>query len=375
MSKQPGKAAGRRDPVATGIAGKVLMAAGFVVVVVLLMAWLAGSFHRKIDSTHATPVAQRPVGDARTSPVRVLRVPATESAVGTIRAVHETAVASKLLAKVSEVNVIAGQMVSAGEVLVRLDDGDLRARLQQLEAAVESARAARDQAGIEFRRVQALHDQGQAAQIEFDRAQTALKTAESELVRAQQASEEAATILDYATIRSPIDGKVVDKRIEVGDTAQPGQVLVTLFDPTRMQLVARVRESLAHRLSVGQTLQVGIDALKQTCAGRISEIVPEAESASRSFSVKVTGPCPDGVYSGMFGRLYVPLDEEEVLVVPQAAVRRVGQLDLVDVVESEAGGRVLRRRTVRLGKEFGDDVQILSGLKIGEEVAIPGGRA
>ena len=61
--------------------------------------------------------------------------------------------------------------------------------------------------------------------------------------------------------------------------------------------------------------------------------MPEAQAESRSFQVKVTGPCPPGVYTGMFGRIFIPLEEEEVLVVPRQAVRQVGQLEEVDVVE------------------------------------------
>ena len=63
--------------------------------------------------------------------------------------------------------------------------------------------------------------------------------------------------------------------------------------------------------------------------------MPEAQSNSRTFQVKVTGPCPPGIYSGMFGRILIPLDEEEVLVIPGRAVQHVGQLQLVDVVEDD----------------------------------------
>jgi len=162
-----------------------------------------------------------------------------------------------------------------------------------------------------------------------------------------------------------MSGIIVDKQVEAGDTVAPGQVLLTLFDPTRMQLIASVRESLTQRLEVGQTIGVRVDAIDKTCEGQISEIVPEAEAASRSFQVKVTGPCPPGIYSGMFGRLLIPLDEQEVLVIPATAVRQVGQLHLVDVAEDD----VLRRRTVQVGRLFGDDVEILSGLRAGERVA------
>ncbi len=102
------------------------------------------------------------------------------------------------------------------------------------------------------------------------------------------------------------------------------------------------------------------------CQATISEVVPEAETASRSFAVKVTGPCPPGVYSGMFGRIYLPLDDEEIVVIPASAVRHVGQLSIVDVV----GEHGAQRRHVQLGREFDTDLEVLSGLKPGEKVIL-----
>ncbi len=340
----------------------------FVAIVVLLIMWLAGAFHEKVTAERTEPPAApgRPVGDRRIEEARILKVPREESAVGSIEAVHEASVASKLLAKVNEVNVQAGQAVSQNDLLVRLDDKDLRARLEQADAALQSAKAARDQAGIELDRIRQLYEQNAAAKIELDRAETAAKTAAAEVQRAEQAREEAQTMLEYATIRSPLSGIVIDKQVEAGDTVSPGQVLLTMYDPTRMQLIATVRESLTQRLAVDQTVRVRVDAIGKTCQGRVSEIVPEAEASSRSFAVKVTGPCPEGIYTGMFGRLLIPLDEEEVLVIPQAAVRHVGQLDIVEVAEA---GR-LYRRSVRLGRRLGDNVQVLAGLQAGEQVAL-----
>lgn len=357
---------------------KLALGIGFTVVVVLLLFWLAGAFHPKIDRT-APPVARagteppgrRFAADARTEPVRRVRVPATETAVGTIRAVHEASVASKLLAKVTEVRIKAGNRVMKGDVLVRLDDADLTARLQQARAAAEQARARHEQATIEHERIRNLHAAGSASQIELDRVSTVLKTAAAEQEQAEQAVREAETTLEYATITAPISGLIVDKKVEEGDMVTPGQSLLTLYDQTRMQLVARVRESLTRRLVVGQSIGVQVDALHKTCQGQVSEIVPEAEAASRTFAVKVTGPCPEGIYSGMFGRLLIPLDDEDVLAVPRVAIRRVGQLEMVDVVEDD----VQRRRTVQTGRplEAPHDglVEVLSGLREGERVIVP----
>jgi RND family efflux transporter MFP subunit len=356
-----------------GVIRTLLVGGGFTAVVVVLLLWLAGTFSPKIGPTaaHRAVAAGRPVPDAaRLVEVRVLRTPTMETAVGTIEAVHETQLGSKLLAKVVAVNVVAGQAVSRGEVLIQLDDEDLRAQLRQAEAGARAAQAHLGQAQIDYDRIKRLYDTANASKVEFDRAQTALEAATAELERAAQARAEAETRLAYATISSPFDGRVIEKHVEEGDMVRPGHALVSLFDPTRMQLVASVRESLTQRLAVGQSIGVRVDALGKACQGEISEIVPEAETSSRTFQVKVTGPCPAGVYTGMFGRLLIPLDEEEVVVIPRAAVRRVGQLDIVDVAEEAEDGAVLRRRVVQLGRGFGEDIQVLSGLQAGERVAV-----
>jgi len=131
--------------------------------------------------------------------------------------------------------------------------------------------------------------------------------------------------------------------------------------------LATVRESLAQKLAVGQSIRARLEALQHQCDATISEIVPQAQAASRSFTVKVVGPCPPGVYSGMFGRIEIPLEDEELLVVPAAAILQVGQLDLVDLV---VDGR-LQRRSVRLGRPLDGRIEVLAGLKEGDRVALP----
>jgi len=340
---------------------------GFAAGVILLLLWLAGKFAPKVPVDAASAPPPSLTVEGQVVPARLLRVPVLESAVGTIRAVHETSVGSKLLARVVAVNLKAGQKVQAGEVLVQLDDADLRAKLQQAKAAVASAEAVSTQAAADERRYAELLKRNAISQQQYEKEATAMRSAEAELQRARESVKEMQTTLDCATIRSPIDGTVIDKKVDVGDMVSPGQILVTLFDPKRMQLVASVRESLTHQLQIGQGIGVRVEGLNKQCSGTVSEIVPEAQSASRSFQVKVTGPCPPGVYSGMFGRILIPLQEEEVLVIPRRAVRNVGQLELVDVVEN----RRPVQRAIRTGRTFDENVEVLSGLREGEQVVLP----
>lgn len=339
----------------------------FAVGVTVLLLWLAGKFAPKVamDSQGAPSTEEKALRDAL--PVRLIRLPLVETAVGTIRPVHETTIGAKLLARVVEVNLKAGQAVKPGDVLVRLDDTDLRARRRQAEAVLQVAEAARSQAEADAERSANLLKSNAVSRQDNERAATALKFADAELSRAKEAINEIQAMLDWATIRSPIEGIVIDKKVDAGDMVTPGQMLATLLNPKRMQLVASVRESLAHRLKVGQTIAVQVENFNKQCSGTISEIVPEAESSSRAFQVKVTGPCPEGIYSGMFGRILIPLDEEQVLVIPRAAVESVGQLDLVNV----AGQGGVSRRAVRLGREIGENVEVLSGLREGEQVKVP----
>jgi RND family efflux transporter MFP subunit len=343
----------------------LLMLGGIAGVTLLLMVF-AGYFHKKVDTKTNTRVRPTPEG-AKFAVVMEITQPRYESAIGAIKPVHEANVASKILARVLEVNVTAGKKVTAGEVLVKLSDDEQRSRVQQAEANRDSMLAEMQLARTEVARARQLITSNSISQAEFDTAITRVQTTQASADRANRAVEEAKVYLDFATVVAPFSGVIVDKAVQPGDTVSPGQTLVSLYDPTQMQLVANVRESLAMKLQVGQQLPARMESLGYECLATVSEVVPKADISSRSFEVKVTGPCPPGVYSGMFGRLMLPLEDEHLLLIPADAIQRVGQLTFVQVLTG--GG--LARRSVQVGREFKDQLEILTGLKAGEQVLIP----
>lgn len=346
-----------------------LPAVAGIAAITLLLAWLMGAFEHRLPPGPALP---RPHAAMAGKPwvVTTTRHRASEAAVGTIRAVHETVVASRLLGRLASLAVTrAGQAVQKDEVLAQIEAADLQAVAEQAKAAHKVAVTRRDKAKLDLSRTEQLVQQGAAAVDKLDSDRSALATAEAEVERAQQNIAAADTAVGFATIRAPIGGIVVDKLVQVGDVLQPGQPICTLYDPTRLQLVAVVREELAGRLAVGQQVDVTLEALGKRCQGTVAEIVPAAQAQSRSFEVKVTGPCQPGIVTGMFGRLSIPLDEVDEVRVPTGAVQSIGQLDFVQVV---VGGES-RRRYVRLGERDADDVQVLAGLVVGETILVPGG--
>jgi RND family efflux transporter MFP subunit len=339
--------------------------------VVIVLLGLAGVFHRKVDTSPVAASAPR-AAESGAVPVAatMYSMPRYEWAVGTVQAVNETALGSKLLAKVEQVNVKAGEKVVKGQVLFKLDDRDLQARVAQARSAIDGAQAQLNQAQVDYDRIMRLSKQNAVTEHEISSATNQLQAATAQVQQSRQALQESETILSYATIQAPFDGLVVDKRVEVGDTVSPGQIVVKLYDPSRMQFVATVRESLAQNLKIGQSLPTYIEAINKLCLGTVSEIVPQADVASRSFDVKLVGPCPPGMYTGIFGRMFIPLGKEEVLLIPKAAISKVGQLDLVDV---QIENRV-QRRTVQTGRTFGEYVEVLSGLQPGEKVLVSSGQ-
>jgi membrane fusion protein (multidrug efflux system) len=334
----------------------ILMLLGIAGVVYLLMIF-AGVFHTKVQPATSSPVPSLPA-NAVLVPVREVTQPRYESAIGAIKPVHEANVASKILARVIEVNVTAGKTVAAGDVLVRLSSDEQLSRVKQADAMRESLVAELQLAKTEASRAAQLLPSNSISQAEYDAAQTRVQTTQASLARAERAVEEAKVYLDFATVVAPFSGVIVDKAVQPGDTVSPGQTLLSLYDPTAMQLVANVRESLATRLKVGQTLPARMESMGYECMATVSEVVPRADVSSRSFEVKVTGPCPQGVYAGMFGRLMLPLD----------AISRVGQLTYVHVA---SGNDSLSRRSIQLGRVFGTETEVLSGLKAGEMILLP----
>lgn len=334
--------------------------------IVLLMLWVLGVFRRgRIEPGALLPPVQAAAQVAETA-VEAQWLPDVQEVTGTVRAERLITVTSRVTANLVETRAAAGRRVAAGELLALLDDRDLKKRVEQAQEAARSAEATLAQARSDFERDRRLHEQQVIPQYEFEHTRTNLRLAESALARAQAALEEARVNLSYAAIHSPVAGVVIDRLAEPGDVATPGKPLLTMYEEGRLWLEAAVPEDLLAGFRVGQPRAVRIDATGAAVQGRVAEIVPSSDPQSRAVAVRIRLERTEGIVPGMFGRLEIPLARERVLVIPEAAVIRAGQLTMVDVVD---GGRLLRR-TVQLGRRVNGRYEVLSGLSEGERVAL-----
>jgi RND family efflux transporter MFP subunit len=334
-----------------------------------ILFYMSGGFKRKIGPGKVE-IAARSAKGLTTGTVHAVVETETTEVVGTLKAERRTDVSSRIMAAIADITVKAGDKVRKGQEIVRLDDRDLQARLEQARKAAEAARANADQIAANLKRDQQLFEEKVIARQPFEEQQSRFKMAQADLERAQEVVKEAQDALSFTRIEAPSDGIVVDKHADKGDTATPGKPLLTIYDPTVLRLEAPVRETLATQLHVGDKLRVRMDTLNLDVEGTVSEIVPQAEAASRSVLVKVAVPKDPKMVEGMYGRLMIPSGERRRFCVPLSAVRHVGQLAFVDAVTT---GGVLERRAIKLGEhsEYGR-VEAISGVEDGDVVALYG---
>lgn len=340
-----------------------------VVALTAVVAWLSGGCERRIAPGEADVASPEAAGG--TAAVEEVAEPAVEWESGEVASARHTAVASRVMARIDDVRVRAGQAVAEGDVLVVLDARDLKARVGEAEEALRSSQARLELARREHDRTQELFNAGVAPKRRLDETSSALRAAAAEVAGRKEALDQAKTAASFAEILSPVSGRVVDRLAEPGDTAVPGRPLLRIYDPTLLRVEAPVRESLAVTLQVGDPLRVEVPALNGPVEGRIDEIVPFAEPGARTLLVKVSLPRSDArLFAGMFARVAIPAGERRRLLVPASAVERVGQLEFVTVVGSDGA---IERRLVTTGEPADEGrIEVLSGLEPGEQVQATG---
>ena len=328
---------------------------------VIVMAWMADLFQERVPPGLLPVDGEKAVGAV---PVVVTTVPIVEPIAGTIVARQATDISSRILARIEEVTVRAGSLVARGDLLIQLEKSDLMAReiqaiehIRSIEARLKETRAQND-------RLDELLKKGMVSRSEFDASQADFDSASADLSQARQRLNEMQVSLAYSTIVAPIDGRIVDRYAEPGDTASPGVTLLSLYNPMSLRVVAHVREQLALKLDTGDTVLIEVPSLKRTVRGSIEEVVPAANAGARSFQIQVMMDYSVDMLPGMFARLLFELSEEQRILVPFDRIASVGQVDLVWVRFGDAR----QKRIVTTGKRRGDMIEVLSGLDESDQV-------
>ena len=317
--------------------------------------------------------------------VQQATVPDLLEAVGTVHAAQTSDLASQMMGNIVEVRAREGDHVQRGQVLAVIDDSQPRASVDRAAAADTAAQqqlvAAESELALAestLKRYQNLHERKSVSPQEFDevkaRQQAAL--ANRDMATAGQGQARAAlaqtrTSLDYTRIRAPFDGVVTGKKADSGALASPGMPIFTIEDVRGYRLDVTVNESDLRYVRTGQQVLVAIEALdSEALKGRVAQIIPAADPASRTFQVKIELPADTRLRSGLFGRAQFSRGQRPALLIPRSAVVERGQLQGVFVLDQD---KVANLRYITVGKPSGSAIEVLAGLQDGERlVAKPG---
>jgi len=300
-----------------------------------------------------------------------------------VEAVRDATVAAQVPGAIMRLAVRAGDPVTAGQELVRID-----ARAAQLNAAastaqVDAARATLRVAAQEYERQKQLFQKQYISQSALDRAEAQWRASQAQVHALQAQAGAASTQSDFYVLKAPFAGVVGTVPATVGDMALPGKPLLTVYDPSALRVTAAVGQQQATALrNASGPLQIEIPGLTPervaVPAGKV-QVLPTVDSQSHTVQMRVDLPTgTTGAAPGMFARLWLPTAplqgaaaagtaQAGPLLVPASAVVRRAELTGLYVLDAQ--DRPLLRQ-VRLGRAAGDQVEVLSGIRAGERVAL-----
>lgn len=291
---------------------------------------------------------------------------------GEIRARHEPALAFRVGGKISRRLVEVGDRVQKDQALAELEPQDLSLQVDASRAQWEATRSEHALADAEFSRQQALRERGLASASAFDAAQARLQASAARVEAARAQLEVSRNQAGYTILRAPAEGVIAQRMAEAGQVVAAGQTVFVLAEEGEREVAIAVPEHVVSSIAVGQPVQVQLwSQRQQPLSGRIRELAPAAEAASRTFAARVTIlDTTESVELGQSARVYFQRDGAEALLLPLTAIS--ASEGEAWVLKLDPATHRVQRSTVRVGAFSETSVPVLQGLTASDWVVAGG---
>lgn len=293
-------------------------------------------------------------------------VPLTALVPGAVVPDQKAQIASRLMGYIKNLDVTVGQEVKRGDLLFSIDSGDIKSQISQANSGYQQALAALTDARLDFNRFTKLYKEDSVSKQQYDKIRLQLSVAQENLASAKSGLDQAKAQLNYANVKAPFDGVIVQKMAVAGSLAAPGNPVVVMENLTSLSVQTQVSADLYAVLRNGDTAEVLIDGIDKPFVGTIYTLVSAADPKSRTHTVKLSLPDVNDVNSGTFARVSFKRGERQTMMLPTTAVVNRAGIEGVFVVEN---GRAFFHM-VRTGAVIGDMVEVQSGLALGEQVVV-----
>ena len=319
-----------------------------------------GSKESKTIADNSTPIAVKVSGSTEAGSQFI-------TVSGKIEASNSADLSTRIMGYVNKVHVKVGDKVRKGQLLVSINNADLQAKRAQVNAGITEANAAFNNAKKDYNRFQALLAENSASQKEMDDITANFEMAKARLESANQMKNEINSQFKYSNIMAPFSGVVTSKNIEAGDMANPGMPLISIETPGKFEVMAMVPETEISRIKKGSEVEVLVKSIGSKLKGKVTEVSTSAKNTGGQYLVKIAlDKTEANILSGMFVSVQFPVEKQskkQIILIPIEATITKGQLTGVYTV-SQSETAILR--WLRLGRTYGDQVEVLSGLNSDE---------
>lgn len=285
---------------------------------------------------------------------------------GSVEASQTAMIATRIMGTITQMDVKIGDRVRKGQVLFTVNSDDIRAKRSQTEAAISQAEAQLRNARKDYDRFTALYQQQSATAKELENVQLQFEAAKANLEAATQMRNEVDASLGYARVRAPFDGIITAKNAEAGGIANPGIPVLTLENAGGFRVAANVPETEVSNIRLGDSVTVVLNSINRSFPGTIGEINPSSRFNGGQYAIRINIPHNQfgGLYAGLYARVTVVAKsgtsaERGKLLIPVSALVQKDQLTGI-YTPGQSGTAVLR--WIRIGKKYGQEVEVLSGL-------------
>lgn len=284
---------------------------------------------------------------------------------GLVEAVQQSTVSAQTSGTVMELPFDVDDSVAAGDLIVRLEDSEQQARVRQAEAGLNEARSGLQDARQQFSRIEAIHERGLVSRQEFDQARNNLSAARARVERAEATVAEAQKQLDYTRIIAPYGGILTERHVELGESVNPGQPLLSGLSLEQLRVVVDLPQQYADLARSERQATVTLADGRVLETGELT-FYPYANPDTHTFRLRLDLNEPNGsLFPGMLVKVSVPVASRDALWVPDSALVKRSELRAVFVLNDQGQPRL---RQVRVGSREGDRLEILAGVSADEQV-------
>jgi RND family efflux transporter MFP subunit len=287
---------------------------------------------------------------------------------GQVEASQTANISTRVMGIITRLKVKVGDHVNKDQLLVTISNQDILAKRAQTDAMISEAQAALNNAQKDFDRFTILYNQQSATAKELDNVTLQYRSAQARLESAKQMRNEVNASLGYTSLTAPFAGIVTQKLADAGSMASPGMPLLTIEQSGSYQVTASVPENMISQIHTGADALIHIKSLDKTIHGRVTQVSSSSEYTGGQYIIKVgiADNEKKGLYAGMYADISIPAKNTaapgtvgEAVLVPLSSIIKKDQLTGLYTVGSDSTALL---RWVRLGRTYGDRVEVLTGL-------------